>query len=324
MNVLVTGCAGFIGMHATQALLDSGAQVFGLDNLNDYYDVSLKNDRLQKLITHSSFKFQKVDIADLQAVKLALGDWIPHKVLHLAAQPGVRFSIDHPHVYAQSNLVAFLNILELCRFWKVEHLAYASSSSVYGLNSQLPFSETDPVEQPVSLYAATKRSNELMAYTYSHLYQLPTTGLRFFTVFGPWGRPDMAPFKFLKSMLLGERISVFNHGQQMRDFTYVDDIVKSTVAVLFKPPREKLPNAPYHVLNIGNADPVPLMDFIGTLESIVGRPAEKEFLPAQPGDVTATYANTQALRDWIGFTPHTPLSQGLQAFADWYREYYSA
>jgi UDP-glucuronate 4-epimerase len=333
MNILLTGVAGFIGMHAAQRLLERGDEVVGIDNLTPYYDVNLKRARLQQLQGYGNFRFIEQDLADLPAVQRALGDWQPQRVLHLAAQPGVRYSIDHPHTYAQANLVVFLNLLELCRNWRVEHLAYASSSSVYGANSQLPFSEDHAVDHPVSLYAATKKANELMAHTYSHLYQLPTSGLRFFTVYGPWGRPDMAPFKFARAILRGETIDIYNFGQQMRDFTYVDDIVESTLRVLDKPatpdaafdrahPRSSTSFAPYRVFNIGNSDPVQLMDFVRTIEQAVGREADKRMLPAQPGDVEATYADTSALRDWVGFQPATPLATGVARFVAWYRSYY--
>lgn len=323
MKIFVTGCAGFIGMHATHALIQSGAEVVGIDNLNSYYDVSLKKARLHTLGNATNFTFHALDLSCLDEVRTALGNWVPDRVLHLAAQPGVRYSIDHPHVYAQSNLVAFLNVLELCRHWAVAHLVYASSSSVYGGNTKLPFAETDPVNQPISLYAATKRSNELMAYTYSHLYQLPTTGLRFFTVYGPWGRPDMAPFKFAKAILEGQTIDLYNHGKQMRDFTYIDDIVESTIRVLHKaPPTDHPQKAPHHLFNIGNAHPVELLAFVETLEATLGRTATKQLVAAQPGDVSATYADTQALSEWIGFSPHTPLQQGLYAFVQWYNSYY--
>lgn len=333
MKVLLTGCAGFIGMHAAHHLLARGDEVVGIDNYTPYYDVSLKQARMNTLMGQPNFRFIEADLVDRHAVEQALGSWRPERILHLAAQPGVRYSIDHPHVYAQSNLVAFLNILEWARHWQVEHLAYASSSSVYGGNVRLPFKESDAVDHPVSLYAATKRANELMAHTYSHLYNLPTTGLRFFTVYGPWGRPDMAPFKFVQAMLKGEPIDIYNHGQQMRDFTYVDDIVESTVRVLDRAPvarqlaEGKEPGcaeswAPYQVFNIGNADPVQLMDFVSTLEQAVGREARKVMKPAQPGDVTATFADTSALQAWVGFAPSTPLSVGAARFVQWYRQYY--
>jgi UDP-glucuronate 4-epimerase len=334
MKILLTGCAGFIGMHAALRLLERGDEVWGIDNLTPYYDPALKQARLRQLQSYANFHFIQKDLADLAAVQAALLGWKPDRVLHLAAQPGVRYSIDHPHTYAQANLVAFLNVLELCRHWQVEHLVYASSSSVYGANAKLPFSENDAVDHPVSLYAATKKANELMAHTYSHLYQLPTTGLRFFTVYGPWGRPDMAPFKFVQAILQRQTIDIYNHGQQMRDFTYVDDIVESTLRVLDKPataepafdrlqPDSASSFAPYRVFNIGNANPVPLMDFVATIEQAVGYEADKRMLPAQPGDVEATFADTQRLSAWIGFQPATPLALGMQRFVAWYRHYHS-
>ena len=333
MKVLITGCAGFIGMHATQRLIARGNDVVGIDNFTPYYEVALKHARMAQLLGAPNFRFIEEDLVNASAVEAALGKWRPDAILHLAAQPGVRYSIDYPHVYAQSNLVAFLNILEWARHWQVKHLTYASSSSVYGGNKKLPFKESDPVNHPVSLYAATKRANELMAHTYSHLYGTPTTGLRFFTVYGPWGRPDMAPFKFVDAILKGQPIEIYNHGQQMRDFTYVDDIVESTLRVLDRPPvaqtfaQGQEPSGseswgPYRVFNIGNSDPVPLMDFVQTLEAAVGVEAHKIMKPAQPGDVTATFADTTELQAWIGFSPSTPLSTGAVKFVDWYKNYY--
>jgi UDP-glucuronate 4-epimerase len=333
MKVLLTGCAGFIGMHAGQRLLARGDEVVGVDNFNAYYDVTLKRDRVAQLVKQPNFRLIEADLVNNSAIESALGHWRPDAILHLAAQPGVRYSIDHPHVYAQSNLVGFLNILEWARHWQVKHLTYASSSSVYGGNQKLPFKESDPVDHPVSLYAATKRANELMAHTYSHLYNLPTTGLRFFTVYGPWGRPDMAPFKFVKAILKGQPIEIYNHGQQMRDFTYVDDIVESTLRALDRPP---LPQslaenqepachqswAPYRVFNIGNSDPVQLMHFVQTLEQALGIEAHKVMKPAQPGDVTATFADTSELQSWVGFSPSTPLMAGVEKFIQWFRCYY--
>jgi len=335
MKVFLTGCAGFIGMHAAQRLLARGDEVVGIDNFTPYYDVTLKQARMQQLLGQPNFRFIEEDLVNMTAIESQLGTWRPDVILHLAAQPGVRYSIDHPHVYAQSNLVAFLNILEWSRHWQVKHLAYASSSSVYGGNEKLPFKESDPVDHPVSLYAATKRANELMAHTYSHLYGTPTTGLRFFTVYGPWGRPDMAPFKFADAILKGLPIEIYNHGQQMRDFTYVDDIVESALRVLDCPPVPQTfakglePGcaeswAPYRVLNIGNSDPVQLMDFVHTIEQAVGVQATKIMKPAQPGDVTATFADTTQLEACIGFTPATPLSTGMARFVAWYRDYYKA
>jgi UDP-glucuronate 4-epimerase len=333
MKVLLTGCAGFIGMHAAQRLLARGDEVIGIDNFNTYYDVNLKRSRADLLAKQPNFRLIEADLVNVAQIETALGDWRPDAILHLAAQPGVRYSIDHPHVYAQSNLVGFLNILEWARHWQVKHLTYASSSSVYGGNQKLPFKESDPVDHPVSLYAATKRANELMAHTYSHLYNLPTTGLRFFTVYGPWGRPDMAPFKFVASILKGHPIDIYNHGQQMRDFTYVDDIVESTLRALDRPavpqpfadhhePPCHQSWAPYRVFNIGNSDPVQLMDFVQTIEQALGIEAQKVMKPAQPGDVTATFADTSELQSWVGFSPSTPLQTGVEKFVQWYKSYY--
>ena len=327
MKFLVTGAAGFIGHQTTLKLLARGDTVIGVDNLNDYYDVSLKEARLQDIAKHpqaSNFKFIKLDLADRSATEALFASEQPERVIHLAAQAGVRYSLQNPHAYVQSNLVAFTNILEGCRHNKVEHLVYASSSSVYGGNTKLPFSEQDTVDHPVSLYAATKKANELMAHTYSHLYGIPTTGLRFFTVYGPWGRPDMSPFLFADAILNNKPIKVFNHGDMMRDFTYIDDIVEGVVRVADKPATPKSNSSvPYRVFNIGNNQPENLMDFIGILESAFGTTAEKEFLPMQAGDVKATYADTSALEDWVGFKPYTPLKDGIAKFADWYKAYYN-
>ena len=327
MNILVTGAAGFIGHQTTLKLLARGDTVVGVDNLNDYYDVSLKEGRLQDIAKHpqaSNFKFIKLDLADTSATEDLFKAEQPQRVIHLAAQAGVRYSLQNPHAYVQSNLVAFTNILEGCRHNKVEHLVYASSSSVYGGNTKLPFSEQDTVDQPVSLYAATKKANELMAHTYSHLYGIPTTGLRFFTVYGPWGRPDMSPFLFADAILNNKPIKVFNHGDMMRDFTYIDDIVEGVVRVADKPARPQVNSSvPYRVFNIGNNQPEKLMDFIGILENAFGKVAEKEFLPMQAGDVKATYADTSALETWVGFKPYTPLKDGIAKFADWYKAYYN-
>ena len=327
MKILVTGAAGFIGHQTTLKLLARGDTVIGVDNLNDYYDVSLKEARLQDIAKHpqaSNFKFIKLDLADTSATEDLFKAEQPQRVIHLAAQAGVRYSLQNPHAYVQSNLVAFTNILEGCRHNKVEHLVYASSSSVYGGNTKLPFSEQDTVDQPVSLYAATKKANELMAHTYSHLYGIPTTGLRFFTVYGPWGRPDMSPFLFADAILNNKPIKVFNHGDMMRDFTYIDDIVEGVVRVADKPARPQVNSSvPYRVFNIGNNQPEKLMDFIGILENAFGKLAEKEFLPMQAGDVKATYADTSALETWVGFKPYTPLKDGIAKFADWYKAYYN-
>ena len=333
MKILLTGAAGFIGMTTALRLLARGDEVLGLDNLNDYYDVSLKEDRLKRLSPHPGFRFIKMDVADRQGMAQLFADEKFDRVIHLAAQAGVRYSLQNPHAYIDSNIVGFTNVLEGCRHNKVQHLVYASSSSVYGGNTRMPFSEHDSVDHPVSLYAATKKANELMAHTYSHLYALPTTGLRFFTVYGPWGRPDMALFLFTKAILQGRSIDVFNYGQMQRDFTFVDDIVEGVVRVLDRvasaspayDPALADPatsNVPYRVFNIGNNKPVPLLDFIACIEDALGRKADKNLLPLQDGDVPATYANTDALNEWVGFVPGTPIEQGVARFVDWYRGYY--
>lgn len=330
MKVLVTGAAGFIGFHVSQALIARGDTVIGIDNLNDYYDVSLKEARLKALQVHANaknFQFIKLDIADMQAMLNLFAEHKPQRVVHLAAQAGVRYSLQNPHAYVQSNLVGFTNILEACRHNTVEHLVYASSSSVYGGNTKLPFSEQDNVDHPVSLYAATKKANELMAHTYSHLYHLPTTGLRFFTVYGPWGRPDMAPFLFTDAILNNKPIKVFNHGDMMRDFTYIDDIVEGVIRVLDKPATSAMGaniHSPYRLFNIGNNQPEKLLDFIALLENALGKTAQKEFLPMQPGDVKATFADTTALENWVGFKPHTDLKTGVKKFVDWYQNFYKS
>ncbi|MCP8900282.1 NAD-dependent epimerase [Gilvimarinus xylanilyticus] len=331
MGILVTGSAGFIGYSLALSLLKSGHDVVGLDNHNDYYDTQLKEDRLNRLAEFSGYKHVRGDFSDASTLTSLFEQYDIDRVVHLGAQAGVRYSIDNPSVYAQSNLVGMLNVLESCRHFQVSHLIYASSSSVYGMNGKMPFSTEDRVDHPVSLYAATKKSNELMAHSYSHLYGLPTTGLRFFTVYGPWGRPDMAPFLFLKAIIEGRPIKVFNNGQMKRDFTYIDDIVEGVIRLLDKPPRTnpKWSNAPssesfapYKVYNIGNNEPVELMTFISALESAVGKEAIKEFLPMQKGDVPTTFADIEDLRDAVGFAPDTRLSEGLQKFADWYVDYY--
>ena len=324
-RVLVTGAAGFIGMHAALALLRRGDEVVGIDNLNDYYDVSLKQARLARLLAEPRFRFERADIADSAATTACFESGGFDRVVHLAAQAGVRHSVTHPATYAQSNLVGFLNILEGCRHQHIQHLVYASSSSVYGGNRKLPFAEDDAVDHPVSLYAATKKANELMAHSYSHLYALPTTGLRFFTVYGPWGRPDMACFDFTRAILAGEPIAVFNHGRMSRDFTYIDDIVSGLLAVLDRPPAADAvaSGAPYRVLNIGSHAPVPLLDFIGALESALGRRAVLDLQPMQPGDVPATYADVSRLQALTGNArPALPLAEGVQRFVDWYRDYH--
>ena len=333
MKVLVTGAAGFIGMHVAQRLLARGDEVVGVDNLNAYYDVALKQARLDLLAQHSGFRFVRLDIADTDAVGKLFRREGFQRVAHLAAQAGIRYSLDNPQAYVQSNLVGFVNVLEGCRYATVEHLVYASSSSIYGGNKKMPFSEHDNVDHPISLYAATKKSNELMAHTYSHLFGLPTTGLRFFTVYGPWGRPDMSYFKFTKAILEGRPIEVFNHGKMQRDFTYVDDIVEGLVRVLDRPPRAQpdfdamhpdpaSSSAPFRIYNIGSHRPVDLMTFIKVLEGALGREAEKELLPLQDGDVVATYAQTEALQAAIGFVPATSITEGIGRFVDWYRSYY--
>ncbi len=322
MKVLVTGAAGFIGMHTCLRLAARGDQVVGIDNLNDYYDPRLKEGRLSQLRADPNFRFERIDIVDEAALRDALARSGATRVVHLAAQAGVRYSLRTPQAYVASNLVGFGNVIEACRQAQVEHLVYASSSSVYGGNTKLPFSETDPVDRPVSLYAATKKSNELVAHTYSHLYGLPATGLRFFTVYGPWGRPDMAYYAFSEAILAGRTLQVFNEGRMGRDFTYVDDAVESVVRVLDLPPAAQAEGGvPHRVFNVGNHQPVPLLDFIGMLEQVLGRTATREFLPMQPGDMAMTYADTSALQAAVGFVPHTPLLEGLQQFAQWFRSW---
>ncbi|MCI1193233.1 NAD-dependent epimerase [Calidifontimicrobium sp. SYSU G02091] len=333
MKILVTGAAGFIGMHTSQRLLARGDEVVGLDNLNDYYDVTLKQARLARLEAQPGFRFVRLDVADRAGMEALFARERFDRVIHLAAQAGVRYSLTNPHAYVESNLVGFTHVLEGCRHHGVQHLVYASSSSVYGGNTKLPFSEHDSVDHPVSLYAATKKANELMAHTYSHLYGLPTTGLRFFTVYGPWGRPDMALFLFTKAILEGRPINVFNHGHMQRDFTYVDDIVEGVVRVtdhtatpnaayVSDTPDPGTSNVPYRVFNIGNHQPVPLLEFIACIERALGMTAEKRLLPMQDGDVPATYADTDALRQWVGFQPATPIQVGIERFVAWYRDYY--
>ena len=333
MKILVTGAAGFIGMHASQRLLARGDEVVGLDNLNDYYDPTLKDARLARLTPHPAFRFVKMDVADRAGMEGLFATEKFDRVIHLAAQAGVRYSLQNPQAYIDSNVVGFMNVLEGCRYSKVQHLVYASSSSVYGGNTRMPFSERDSVDHPVSIYAATKKANELMAHTYSHLYGLPTTGLRFFTVYGPWGRPDMALFLFTKAILEGRPIDVFNHGKMKRDFTYVDDIVEGVIRTLDRtaepdaafdsdrpdPGRSK---APFRVFNIGNHDPVQLMDFVTAIESTLGMSAQKNFMPLQDGDVPATYADTEALNAWTGFAPATSVQDGVARFVAWYRDSY--
>ncbi|MFC3913575.1 NAD-dependent epimerase [Pseudaeromonas sharmana] len=334
MKMLVTGAAGFIGFHVSERLLAAGHQVVGIDNLNDYYDVRLKQARLDRLTPHPQFRFEKMELADRAAIADLFAREGFARVIHLGAQAGVRYSLDNPHAYADANLVGHLNILEGCRHHQVGHLLYASSSSVYGLNRKTPFSTADSVDHPVSLYAATKKANELMSHSYAHLYGLPVTGLRFFTVYGPWGRPDMALFKFAKAILEGKPIDVYNYGDMRRDFTYIDDIAEAVVRLTDVIPQ---PNpdwtvesgtpadssAPYRVYNIGNSQPVALIDFIRTLEGALGVPAQMNLLPLQPGDVLETSADTAALEAAIGFKPSTTLAHGLAQFVAWYRGLYA-
>jgi UDP-glucuronate 4-epimerase len=335
MPVLVTGAAGFIGFHVSKALLERGETVVGLDNVNDYYDPSLKEARLRMLRALPGFRFERLDVADAAGMRALFDDVRPERVIHLAAQAGVRYSLVNPHAYTESNVTGFLNILEGCRAVRTAHLVYASSSSVYGSNERQPFSEHHTVDHPVSLYAATKKANELMAHTYAHLFAIPCTGLRFFTVYGPWGRPDMALFKFTKGILAGEPIPVFNEGKMIRDFTYIDDIVEGVVRVLdhpaapdpsfdFADPDPARSAAPYRLFNIGNNRPVPLLDCIHLLEEVLGRKAEMDLLPLQPGDVTSTMADVSELEAAVGFRPATSLADGIAAFVRWYREYYGA
>ena len=333
MKILLTGAAGFIGMTTALRLLARGDEVVGLDNLNDYYDVRLKQDRLARLTGLPGFRFVQLDVGDRAGMEQLFATERFDRVIHLAAQAGVRYSLKNPHAYIDSNVVGFMNVLEGCRHSGVQHLVYASSSSVYGGNTKLPFSEHDSVDHPVSMYAATKKANELMAHTYSHLFGLPTTGLRFFTVYGPWGRPDMALFLFTRAILEGRAIDVFNHGRMQRDFTFVDDIVEGVIRVLDRPAtadpayRAELPhpgtsNAPWRVFNIGNHDPVPLLDFIACIEEALGRKAQMNLLPLQDGDVPATYADVSGLSDWTGFKPATDIRTGIARFVEWYRGYY--
>ncbi len=333
MKILVTGAAGFIGASLSLKLLERGDEVVGIDNLNDYYDVNLKLARLERLRGYERFKFIKLEIADKAAVEALFARERFQRVMHLAAQAGVRYSITHPHAYIDANIVGFINILEGCRHHTVEHLAYASSSSVYGANTKMPFSVHDTVDHPVSLYAATKKANELMAHTYSHLYKLPTTGLRFFTVYGPWGRPDMSLFLFTRNIMEGKPIDVFNYGNHRRDFTYIDDIVEGIIRVIDQPAqanadwRSENPDpassfAPYRLYNIGNNQPVPLLTFIETLEKCLGKAAIKNLLPMQPGDVPETYADVSELVDDLGYKPATLLEDGIRNFVQWYKDFY--
>ncbi len=323
MNILVTGCAGFIGMHVAARLLDDGISVVGVDNFDPYYDVALKEARAARLLQHPAFRLLRLDLAEAGAVASLFEPGGFTSVVHLAAQPGVRYSLINPQAYTRNNVVAFGNVLEGCRSSGIDHLVYASSSSVYGSNHTLPFSEDQRVDHPVSFYAATKRANELMAHSYSHLYRLPTTGLRFFTVYGPWGRPDMSPMIFARAILAGEIIDVFNGGRMRRDFTYVDDIVEGVVRVLQCPPAVAQDD-PSAIYNIGNSIAVELETFIATLEDLLGRRANKRYLPMQAGDVPATYASIERLHAVTGFAPRTPLAEGLARFVDWYKSYYGA
>ncbi|MCS4293855.1 UDP-glucuronate 4-epimerase [Comamonas sp. BIGb0152] len=331
--VLVTGAAGFIGMHCALRLLERGLPVVGIDNLNSYYDVALKEARLAQLQSHPNFRFIKLDLADRAGMAALFDEVQPQRVLHLAAQAGVRYSIDQPDDYTDANLLGFGHVLQGCRKHQVAHLVYASSSSVYGGNAKMPYAESDAVDHPISYYAATKKANELMAHTYSHLYQMPTTGLRFFTVYGPWGRPDMALFKFTKAILAGETIDVYGNGQLVRDFTFIDDIVEGILRVLDKPaapdsdydalhPNPGTSTAPYRIFNIGNSQPTVLMDYIGALESALGMQAHKRMLPIQPGDMHSTSADTRALQAWVQFSPSFTVTDGIQRFVDWYRSFY--
>jgi UDP-glucuronate 4-epimerase len=334
-DVLVTGAAGFIGYHLAERLLDDGCRVAGIDNLNDYYDVDLKKARLARLDGRPGFSFHRLDLADLSAVESVFAQRRFDVVVNLAAQAGVRYSLTHPHAYVSANLDAFVNLLEACRHQRVGHLVFASSSSVYGANTKMPFSVHDNVDHPVSLYAATKKANELMAHTYSHLFRLPCTGLRFFTVYGPWGRPDMALFLFTRAILEGRPIQVFNHGKMRRDFTYIDDIIEGVVRVMGRLPEPNpawsgdapdpgTSSAPYRIYNIGNNQPVELGRFIETIESVLGREAQKEYLDIQPGDVPATYADIDDLVEAVGFRPRTPLRAGIERFIEWYRSHYDS
>ena len=335
MKILLTGCAGFIGYHTAEKLLARGDEVVGLDNLNDYYDPRLKEARLERLQGRDGFSFHKLDLSDREGVERLFAGAKPDRVIHLAAQAGVRYSLENPHAYVDSNLVGFVNVLEGCRHNGIEHLVYASSSSVYGANTRMPFSTSDNVDHPLSLYAATKKANELMAHTYSHLYGLPTTGLRFFTVYGPWGRPDMAYFSFTRAILENRPIKIFNHGKMRRDFTYIDDIVEGVVRVADRIPHPdpawsgERPDpassrAPYKIYNIGNNQPVELMRFVEVLEKALGIEATKEFLPMQAGDVPATYADVDDLMHDVGFKPATSIETGIGNFVEWFRAFYGA
>lgn len=333
MKIIVTGAAGFIGHALSQRLLDRGDEVLGIDNLNDYYEVSLKEARLARLKDRDGFRFERVSLEDGDGIDRVFKDFKPDRVVNLAAQAGVRYSLENPQAYVDANLVGFVNILESCRHNSVEHLVYASSSSVYGSNTKMPFSVNHTVDHPISLYAASKKANELIAHTYSHLFQLPCTGLRFFTVYGPWGRPDMALFLFTKAILEDRPIDVFNHGKHRRDFTYIDDIVEGVIRTLDNiatpdpafdadQPDPAISSAPYRLYNIGSNNPIELMRYIEILEENLGKTAEKNFLPMQPGDVPATYADVDALKNDVGYQPSTPIEEGIKNFVEWYRDYY--
>ncbi|HYO75299.1 MAG TPA: NAD-dependent epimerase [Thermoanaerobaculia bacterium] len=333
--ILVTGAAGFIGSHVAKRLLERGDDVVGLDNLNDYYDPTLKEARLRRLAPFERFRFIKGDIADREGMSRLFAQYRPKRVVHLAAQAGVRYSLTNPHAYVEANVHGFLNVLEECRHNQIEHLVYASTSSVYGANTRQPFSEKQNVDHPISLYAATKKANELMAHTYAALFQLPSTGLRFFTVYGPWGRPDMALFKFTRGILAGEAIPVFNEGKMVRDFTYIDDIVEGVIRAMDQTaqsdsqwsgddPDPSGSFAPYRIFNIGNNNPVQLLDYIAVIEECLGKKAKLELLPMQPGDVPATMADVSRLERAVGFRPATSVAEGVRRFVDWYRDYYGA
>ncbi len=332
MNILVTGAAGFIGYHVARALLERGDSVVGLDNLNDYYDVTLKEARLARLDPYPAFRFEHTDVADRSAMERVFEGGFD-RVVHLAAQAGVRYSIENPHAYVDSNVVGFMNILEGCRHRGVEHLTYASTSSVYGADTNMPFTEREGTNHPLAIYAATKKANEMMAHSYAHLFRLPATGLRFFTVYGPWGRPDMALFRFTRAILAGEPIDVYNYGHHKRDFTYIDDIAEGVVAASDHPaepdpewdsdrPNPATSDAPFRIYNIGNNRPVELMRYIEVLEQALGKSVEKQLLPMQPGDVPDTWADASALERDVGYSPDTPVEEGVRRFVEWYRAYY--
>lgn len=330
MRILVTGAAGFIGFFTCDALLQRGDEVLGLDNLNTYYDPRLKESRLHLLSGHKNFKFAKAGVDDRAAIEEIFASFRPHRIVHLAAQAGVRYSLEDPHAYVRSNVVGFMHILEGCRIHGVEHLIFASSSSVYGANSQLPFSEHHITDHPTSLYGATKKSNELMAHAYAHLYDIPITGLRFFTVYGPWGRPDMAPFIFTRNIVEGQPIDVYNYGRHSRDFTYISDIVEGVIGTLDRPPQRQVksegesgdPSVPFRIYNIGNNQPVELLHFIACIEEAAGKKAVKRFLPMQPGDILATFADIDDISRDIGFQPRIPVEVGVEKLVRWYRDYY--